>query len=86
MAAVHAIEIADGQHAAVFGALGNATENLHGAESGKSADYSVAWVGSWKWEAGSGARALARDPRDSDPKRKWADTGPLPTSYCPFPI
>lgn len=42
--------------------------------------------GSWKWEAGSGARALARDPRDSDPKRKWADTGPLPTSYCPFPI
>ena len=35
MAAMHAIEIADGQHAAVLGALGNATENLHGAEIGE---------------------------------------------------
>ena len=32
MAAMHAIEVADGQHAAVLGALGARHGNLHGAD------------------------------------------------------
>jgi hypothetical protein len=40
MAAVHAIEVADGEHAAVVGALGNSAEYLHGLEAeGKAGDY-----------------------------------------------
>ena len=35
VAAVHAIEVADGEHAAVFGSLWDSTENLHGADSGQ---------------------------------------------------
>jgi len=32
---VYAIEVANGEHAAVFGSLGDSTENLHGADSGQ---------------------------------------------------
>ena len=37
MAAMHAIEVADGEHAAVVGALGNSAEYLHGRKRGKGA-------------------------------------------------
>ena len=63
VAGVYAIEVADGEHAAVFGVVGDSAEDLHGA-FGQRRDYSGS--------ARAGEAAAAAGPQAPWPARsRW---------------